>query len=105
MTDFPPPVSRDTHEDPVPLPPLAPVAENVDTSPAPFSKMAIASFVIACISAIIFGFLGALAAALAVQSIRTIRRTGARGRGLAIAGFCVGLASFLFSLIARYFLM
>ncbi|MEC5152529.1 DUF4190 domain-containing protein [Cryobacterium sp. GrIS_2_6] len=104
MTDSPPPVPRDSYNSPTFVPKIPPAWENVEASRRPFSKMAIWGFVLACIGLIVFGFVGALAATLSGRALRTIRQTGARGRGLAIAGMCIGLIDFVFYVMGRFYL-
>ena len=108
MTDFPPPVPRDDDVAPAPAPAYTPAttpeAYGVQGTRPPFNKMAIWGFVIACVGLFVFGFLGALAAALSLQALKAIRRTGERGKGLAIAGMCLGIFDFIFFLVGRFFL-
>ncbi|WEO78710.1 DUF4190 domain-containing protein [Cryobacterium sp. SO2] len=110
MTDFPPPVPRDDYVAPAsaPAPAYAPATasavEGVQGTHPTFNKMAIWGFVIACVGLIVFGFLGALAAALSSTGLKAIRRTGERGKGLAIAGICIGIFDFIFYLVGRFFL-
>jgi len=61
----------------------------------PFSKRAIAGFVLACVSVFYLGAMGSLGAILCINSLTEIRGGRARGRGLAIAGIVVGLVSFI----------
>ena len=108
MTDFPPPVPRGNYDVPEPEPAPVPVdpwaLDGVQRTRPPFSRMAIWGFVLACVGLIVFGFVGALATALCGRALGTIRRTGARGRGLAIAGMCIGLIDFVFYVIGRFYL-
>jgi len=108
MTDFPPPVPRGNYNVPEPEPAPVPVdpwaLDGVQRTRPPFSRMAIWGFVLACVGLIVFGFVGALATALCGRALGTIRRTGARGRGLAIAGMCIGLIDFVFYVIGRFYL-
>ena len=104
MTDFPPPVPRDDYDVPEPARVDPWASSGVQGMRPPFNKMAVWGFVLACVGLIVFGFVGALATALCGRALRTIRRTGARGRGLAIAGMCIGLVDFVFYVIARFYL-
>ena len=110
MTDFPPPVPRDDYvapasaSAPAATPATAPAAYGVQGTRPAFNKMAIWGFVIACVALFVFGFLGALAAAFSGQALKAIRRTGERGKGLAIAGMCLGIFDFIFFLVGRFFL-
>lgn len=110
MTDFPPPVPRDGYVVPAPAP--APTSAPTITSAVdgaqgtrpPFDRMAIWGFVIACVALVVFGFLGVLATALSGRALQAIRRTGARGKGLAIAGMCLGIFDVVFYVIGRFVL-
>lgn len=62
----------------------------------PFSQLAIWGFVISCLSLFVFGFIGALGAALSGRGFRAAAQGRARGKGLAIAGMIIGTAGFLF---------
>ncbi|SEA36048.1 DUF4190 domain-containing protein [Leifsonia sp. 21MFCrub1.1] len=62
----------------------------------PFSKPAIWGFVIACVSLFVFGFIGALGAAISARGFRAARQGIVRGRGLAIAGMIIGTVGFLY---------
>lgn len=62
----------------------------------PFSQLAIWGFVISCISLFVFGFIGALGAALSGRGFRSAGQGRARGKGLALAGVIIGAAGFLF---------
>lgn len=61
----------------------------------PFSKRVLVGFVIACISLFVFGFAGALGAALCLNPLASIRAGRMRGWGLAIAGIIIGMLSFI----------
>jgi len=67
-----------------------------------WNKMAVWGFVAACISLFIFGFLGLLGIFFSLRGLREIRASGARGRGLAIAGAIIGAASFIFYLTTLF---
>lgn len=62
----------------------------------PFSQLAIWGFVISWVSLSVFGFIGALGAALCGRGFRAAAQGRARGKGLAIAGMVIGAAGFLF---------
>jgi len=62
----------------------------------PFSQLAIWGFAISCLSLFVFGFIGALGAALSGSGFRAATQGRARGKGLAIAGMIVGTVGFLF---------
>lgn len=62
----------------------------------PFSRLAIWGFVISCVSLFVFGFIGALGAALCGRGFRAAAQGRARGKGLAIAGMIIGAVGFLF---------
>lgn len=68
----------------------------------PLSKMAISGFVIACISLIVFGFLGVVGMLLCGRGLREVRTGRARGRGLAIAGVVIGAVAFTFYLVNMF---
>lgn len=68
----------------------------------PFSKAAIAGFVLACAGLVVFAFIGPLATAISRAGLNHTRKRGLRGRGLAIAGMIIGIADFAFYLIAQY---
>lgn len=69
---------------------------------APFSKAAVAGFIISCIGLIVFAVAGPLGTALSGIGFRRAREHGLRGRGLAIAGMILGAADFAFYLLGRY---
>ncbi len=97
MTDFPPPTPpADGAPEPT-YPALPPYPGPADMAPAqpPFSKLAIAGFVISCLSLFIFGWLGVVGALLSSRGLRDARRGLVRGRGLAIAGFVIGCVGFV----------
>jgi hypothetical protein len=71
---------------------------------APFSKAAIAGFIISCVGLFVFAMVGPLGTALSGIGLRRARDRGLRGRGLAIAGMIIGIADFAFYLVARYLL-
>ena len=62
----------------------------------PFSQLAIWGFVISCLSLFVFGFIGAMGAALSGRDFRAAAQGRARGKGLALAGMIIGAAGFLF---------
>jgi hypothetical protein len=62
----------------------------------PFSQLAIWGFVISCLSLFVFGFIGAMGAALSGRGFRAAAQGRARGKGLALAGMIIGAAGFLF---------
>ncbi|MGO4230003.1 DUF4190 domain-containing protein [Arthrobacter sp. YAF34] len=68
----------------------------------PFSKAAIAGFVLGCAGLVVFAFVGPLATVISRVGLRHTRERGLRGRGLAIAGMILGVADFAFYLISRY---
>jgi hypothetical protein len=65
----------------------------------PFSKLAIAGFVISCVSIFVFGVIGAVGVTLSARGFRDARRGVARGRGLAIAGMIIGTIGFLYYVV------
>lgn len=67
----------------------------------PFSKAAIAGFVLGCIGLFVFAFIGPLATAISRVGLNHTKKRGLRGRGLAIAGMIIGVADFAFYGIAR----
>ena len=105
MTDFPPPTPpADSTPEPAAWPPptgqglpVYPVAATPADATAglPFSKLAIAGFVVSCVSIFIFGWLGVLGALFSARAIGAARRGLVRGRGLAIAGFVIGVVGFV----------
>ncbi|MFH5878570.1 DUF4190 domain-containing protein [Arthrobacter sp. NA-172] len=98
MTQLPqPPEKRWPSEGPQIPNPHAPA-----TARAPFSKAAIAGFVISCVGLIVFAAAGLLGAVISVVSLRRIRERGLRGRGLAIAGLIIGVLDFVFYLTAQF---
>ena len=68
----------------------------------PFSKAAIAGFIISCVGLFVFAMLGPLGAAISGFGLRRAKEQGLRGRGLAIAGIIIGAADFAFYLAARF---
>jgi hypothetical protein len=66
------------------------------TAKPPFSKLAIAGFVISCICLFYIGFIGVIGLVLSAIGFAHTRRGRARGRGLAIAGMIIGAFGFLF---------
>ena len=62
----------------------------------PVSQLAIWGFVISCLSLFVFGFIGALGAALSGRGFRAAAQGRVRGKGLALAGVIIGAAGFLF---------
>jgi len=100
MTDHvPPPPPEDQavpsnepapHLAPYPLRPAPP------SQRLPFSQAAVWGFVLSCVSIFIFGFVGALGAAISARGFKAARTDTARGRGLAIAGMIIGTAGFLY---------
>lgn len=68
----------------------------------PFSRAAIAGFVLGCVGLFVFAFIGPLASVISRVGLNHIRKRGLRGRGLAIVGMILGVADFAFYLIARY---
>lgn len=97
MTSVPPPENR-WPSDQIRTPALH---QPVQVRP-PFSKAAIAGFVLGCIGLVVFAFIGPLAAAISRIGLQHIRKRGLRGRGLAIAGIVLGVADFAFYLFTRY---
>jgi hypothetical protein len=95
----PPPADQGLPTYPAPAPgapPFAPFPPAAEAAPAlPFSKLAIAGFVVSCISIFVFGWLGALGAILSSRAYSAARRGQVRGRGLALAGFIVGVVGFV----------
>ncbi|WP_284984219.1 DUF4190 domain-containing protein [Arthrobacter sp. efr-133-TYG-118] len=79
--------------------PYAPLRER-----PPFSKAAIAGFVISCIGLFALAMVGPLGTAISGLGLRRARDKGLRGRGLAIAGMILGIVDFAFYLIARFLL-
>ena len=76
--------------------PTAPPALPPQAQRLPFSQPAIWGFVISCVSLCVFGFIGALGAAIAGRGYRAARLGQARGGGLAIAGMIIGAIGFVF---------
>ncbi|ALE07599.1 hypothetical protein AL755_05890 [Arthrobacter sp. ERGS1:01] len=71
---------------------------------APFSKAAIAGFIVGIVGLIVFAMAGPLATALSGIGFRNARDKGLRGRGLAIAGMILGVVDFAFYIVARFLL-
>lgn len=71
---------------------------------APFSKAAIAGFIISCMGLFVFAMAGPLGVVISSMGFRRARDNGLRGRGIAIAGMIVGVVDFAFYLIARFLL-
>ncbi|WP_427018749.1 DUF4190 domain-containing protein [Pseudarthrobacter sp. P1] len=69
---------------------------------APFSKAAIAGFIISCVGLFVFAVAGPLGTAISGIGFRRATDRGLRGRGLAIAGMILGVVDFAFYLVARY---
>jgi hypothetical protein len=63
---------------------------------APMDGLAIASIVTSGAGIVLAGVTGPVGIGLGIASLRRIRRTGARGRGLAWAGIAIGIAMTLF---------
>lgn len=100
MTRVPrPPGKRRPSDAPPRRNPYAPVRAR-----APFSKAAIAGFIISCIGLFVFAMAGPLGTAVSGIGLRRARDHGLRGRGLAIAGMVIGVADFAFYLITRFLL-
>jgi amino acid transporter len=95
MTEFPPPTPPAAGS---PDPSTWTTTPAADSTPArlPFSKWTIYGFVLACISLVVFGFLGAIGVILSARGFRDSRRGIVRGRGLAIAGIIIGFLGFVF---------
>lgn len=93
MTDLPSSPEQSEQSEPV----YPPYPRFADAAPArlPFSKLAIAGFVISCFSLFAFGWVGAIGALLSSRGLQASRRGEVRGRGLAIAGFVIGAIGFL----------
>jgi len=62
----------------------------------PFSQLTIWGLVISCASLFVFGFIGALGAAISGQGFRAAAQGRARGKGLALAGIIIGAAGFVY---------
>ncbi|OOP62793.1 hypothetical protein BMF89_07895 [Arthrobacter sp. SRS-W-1-2016] len=100
MSSVPPPPEKRWPSGAPQVPhPYAPVQKR-----APFSKAAIAGFIISCVGLFVFAMVGPLGTALSGIGLRRARDRGLRGRGLAIAGMIIGIADFAFYLVARYLL-
>lgn len=82
--------------------PQAPGRSPMMQTRPPFSKAAVAGFVLGCVGLIVFAFIGPLATVISRVGLNQIRKHGLRGRGLAIAGMILGVADFVFYLIAHY---
>lgn len=71
---------------------------------APFSKAAIAGFIISCVGLFVFAMAGPLGTVISGMGFRRARDHGLRGRGLAVAGMILGVVDFAFYLVARFLL-
>ncbi|MFI5086347.1 MAG: DUF4190 domain-containing protein [Actinomycetales bacterium] len=86
-----------------PVPYLPPDYAGAGAQPRPpFSRQAIAGFVISCVSVFIFGFMGLVGAFMCLRSLRDVRTGRARGRGLAIAGAIIGVLSFALYVVSLF---
>jgi hypothetical protein len=83
-------------------PPVSPYGLADTTPRPPFSRLAIAGFILSCISLFIFGFVGLIGFLLSARGFRAIRRGAVRGRGLAIAGMIIGAFGFLFYAVSLF---
>jgi hypothetical protein len=99
MTDSYPPMPPEND-------PASPYAATPSSNPAgglsPYNKLAIWGFVIACVSAFIFGILGVVGVVLSQRAIKQIALSGERGRGLAIAGTIIGIIAVVYYFVTRF---
>ncbi|WP_427170224.1 DUF4190 domain-containing protein [Arthrobacter sp. 92] len=100
MTSVPPPPENPWPSDAARLPDSYVPAR----ARPPFSKTAVAGFIISCVGLVVFAMAGPLGAALSGTGLRRIRERGLRGRGLAIAGIIIGVVDFASYLVVRFLL-
>jgi hypothetical protein len=67
--------------------------------PLPFSRLAIAGLILSLFAALIFTPVGCIGMSMSSIAFGRIRQGKARGRWIAIAGFCIGAGAFAYFLI------